>query len=266
MFPGFEIFGRFVGSYMILALVGIFTACPLGIHYYKKFTGDDLSLIFVYLFSAIGVFVGMHLLYGVTMIKYIPELFHATGFVNFWQRFAVIFGGSVFYGGLIGGLIAGFISARVQRLPLDIVTDCSAPVIALLHGFARVGCFLGGCCYGIEWEPGITFTNALVESANGVPRVPVQLFEAGFEFALFVVLWVLLTRTNRLRGRLLALYLLIYPVGRFFLEFLRGDEYRGFLFGLSTSQIISILLFVCSAVFLAVTHFRGNSITRNNTP
>lgn len=262
MFPGFEIFGRFIASYMILALIGIFTACPLGIHYYKKFTGDDLSLIFVFLFSAIGVFVGMHLLYGLTMIEYIPKLFEATSFTNFWERFAAIFGGSVFYGGLIGGLIAGFISARVQKLPLDIVTDCCAPVIALLHGFARIGCFLGGCCYGVEWEHGITFTNALIESANGVPRVPVQLFEAGFEFVLFAVLWLLLTRTDRLRGKLLALYLLIYPIGRFFLEFLRGDEYRGFLFGMSTSQMISILIFAGSAVFLVI----KRQLSRNNTP
>lgn len=261
MFPGFEIFGHFIGTYMICALVGIFTACPLGVYCFKRFTGEDIPMIFVFLFSSIGVFIGMHLLYGITMMEYIPKLFKATGFVNFWQRFAAIFGGSVFYGGLLGGLAAGGISAKVQKLPADIVTDCAAPTIALLHGFARIGCFMGGCCYGIEWEHGITFTNALVASANGVPRVPVQLFEAGFEFALFVLLWLLLTRTNKLRGRLLALYLLLYPVGRFFLEFLRGDDYRGFLFGLSTSQIISILVFTGSAVFLIV----KRRLNRNST-
>lgn len=249
MFPGFEIFGHFIGSYMICAVIGIFTACPLGIYCYKKFTGDDISLIFVYLFSAIGVFVGMHLLYGITNIAYWGQLFQATDFVNFWQRFGLIFGGSVFYGGLIGGLIAGGISVKVQKLPADIATDCAAPTIALLHGFARIGCFLGGCCFGVEWEHGITFENSLIEAANGVPRVPVQLYEAGFEFALFAVLFILLTKTEKLRGQLLALYLLIYPVGRFILEFWRGDEYRGFIFGLSTSQFISVLIFTGSLAF-----------------
>lgn len=252
MFPGFEIFGHFIGTYMICALIGIFTACPLGVFCYKRFTGEDIPMIFVYLFSAIGVFIGMHLLYGVTMAEYIPKLFQATGFMNFWQRFAAIFGGSVFYGGLLGGLVAGGISAKVQRLPADIVTDCAAPSIALFHGFARIGCFMGGCCYGIEWEYGVTFTKALVKSANGVPRVPVQLFEAAFEFALFALLFILLMKTNRFRGKLLALYLLCYSVGRFFLEFLRGDDYRGFLFGLSTSQIISILVFIGSVIFFIV--------------
>lgn len=252
MFSGFFIGPIFIGSYAICAIIGIFTAFPLAIHYFKKFTGDDLSMIFVYLFSAIGVFLGMHILFGITKIPYWGKLFEAESIKQFIERFVAIFGGSVFYGGLIGGLIAGGISVKVQKLPVDIATDCSAPAIALFHGFARIGCFLGGCCYGVEWEHGITFENSLVESANGVPRVPVQLYEAGFEFALFILLWLLLTRTAKLRGRLLALYLLIYPVGRFTLEFWRGDDYRGFLFGLSTSQLISILVFLGSAGFLTV--------------
>ncbi|MCH5206221.1 MAG: prolipoprotein diacylglyceryl transferase [Oscillospiraceae bacterium] len=249
MFPGFEIFGHFIGMYGICAIVGIFAACPIAIVYYKKFTGDDVSMINILLFSAIGVFLGMHLLYGITNIPYWHILFEAEGFVDFWKRFANVFGGSVFYGGLIGGLVAGGITIKAFKLPAQIATDCVAPSIALMHGIMRVGCFLGGCCYGVEWEHGITFTNSLVESANGVPRVPVQLFEAGFEVALFFLLWILLAKTDRLKGMLLALYLLIYSVGRFILEFFRGDEYRGFLFGLSTSQIISVLLFTGSLVF-----------------
>lgn len=252
MFPGFEIFGKFIASYSICALIGIFTACPIAIHYFKKFTGDDISMIFVFLFSAIGVFVGMHLLYGITNIQYWHILFEAKGFVDFWERFAAVFGGSVFYGGLIGGLIAGGITIKVNKLPAGVVCDCAAPAIALMHGIMRVGCFLGGCCYGIEWEHGVTFTNSLVESANGVPRVPVQLFEAGFEILLFLALWILLSKTDKLKGSLLPLYLLIYPVGRFLLEFLRGDDYRGFIFGLSTSQFISVILFTGSVVYFIV--------------
>ena len=249
MFPGFHFGDYLLGSYAICAIIGIFAASPIAIHYYKKFTGDDVSMINILLFSAIGVFLGMHLLYGITNIHYWKTMFEAEGFIDFWKRFAAVFGGSVFYGGLIGGLIAGGIAIKALKLPAQIATDCVAPSIALMHGIMRVGCFMGGCCYGIEWEHGITFTNSLVESANGVPRVPVQLFEAGFEVALFFLLWILLKKTDKLKGMLLALYLLIYSVGRFLLEFLRGDEYRGFLFGLSTSQIISILLFTGTVVF-----------------
>lgn len=244
--------------YAICAVVGIFAAFPLAIRRYKKLTGDDFALIFVCLSGALGVFVGMHLLYGLTNVSHWNELLKAADFKEFAELFKAIFGGSVFYGGLIGGIIAGGISIKVQKLPADTATDCLSPAIALFHGFARIGCFFGGCCYGIEWKHGITFTNALAESANGVPRVPVQLLEAGFEFLLAALLWYLLLKVPRSQGKLLALYLLIYPVGRFVLEFLRGDEYRGFIFGLSTSQFISIWVFAGSLVFLIINTKKQN--------
>lgn len=243
----------FIGTYAICAVVGIFAAFPLAVRRYKRLTGDGTPLILVCFFGAIGVFVGMHLLYGLTNFSYWGELFKSSDFGEFAELFKGIFGGSVFYGGLIGGIIAGGISIKAQKLPADLATDCLAPAIALFHGFARIGCFFGGCCYGIEWEHGITFTDALAESANGVPRVPVQLLEAGFEFLLAGLLWyLLLKKVPRSQGKLLALYLLIYPVGRFVLEFLRGDEYRGFIFGLSTSQFIGFFVFAAAALYLLI--------------
>ena len=256
MFSGFNIGSIFIGSYAICAVVGIFTAFPLAVRRYQKLTGDGIPLIFVCFFAAVGVFIGMHLLYGITNISYWSELTKAADLKEFTRLFKSIFGGSVFYGGLIGGIIAGGISIKVQKLPADTAADCLAPAIALFHGFARIGCFMAGCCYGVEWEHGIRFTSSIVESANGVPRVPVQLIESGFEFLLAALLWFLLLKVPRSCGKLLPLYLLIYSAGRFALEFLRGDEYRGSLFGLSTSQLISIPLFTAAAVFLIITQLK----------
>lgn len=259
MFAGFTIFGKFISSYALCALAGIFIGCPLAVWQCKKYGGNDISMIFVMLFGGIGVFIGMHLLYGITNIAYWKELLNASGFVDFLRRFAIIFGGGVFYGGLIGGLVAGGISMRVQRLDYALYCDCAAPFIAIMHGISRIGCFLTGCCYGVEWKCGITFTDSLIESANGVPRVPVQLFEAGFELLLGGVLWLLLEysmKTGKLQGVLLGLYLLVYPVGRFILEFFRGDDYRGFIFGLSTSQFISILVLAFAVFYLMRRRFK----------
>lgn len=255
MFPGFQIGKFFLGMYGICTLVGIFTAFPLALHLYKKKTGDWLALLTVFLIGAAGLFVGMHLLYGLTNVSYWKLLFNAESFKQWIERFAAIFGGAVFYGGLIGGLAAGGAAIWKMKLPAALATDCAAVAIPMFHGFARIGCFMGGCCYGVEWEHGVTFTNSLVESANGVPRVPIQLFESGFEFLLFGLIFLLYTK-NVLRGRLLCVYLLLYPVGRFILEFWRGDEYRGFVFGLSTSQFISVLVFTASFLWLVITSFR----------
>ncbi len=261
MFPGFTIFDRFISSYSLCALVGIFTACPLSIHWYKKRGGSDISMINIYLFGAVGVFFGMHILFGITNIPHWHILTEAADFKDFIMKFATIFGGSVFYGGLLGGLLAGGISAKVQKLDIGLVTDCAAPALALFHCFGRIGCFLGGCCYGVESEHGVVFTNALIESVNGVPRVPVQLYEAAFELALFFTLWALLCK-GVLKNRLLLVYLISYSVGRFILEFWRGDEYRGFIFGLSTSQIVSIIVFAVSVVLFIVKPKKAAESTR----
>ncbi len=251
MFPGFYVFGKFIGSYAVLAVIGIFAASPFAVLQYKKRGGNDADMIFTLLISSIGVFLGMHLLYGIVNIPYWHILFEAEGFVDFLKRFYAVFGGSVYYGGLIGGIIAGGTYIKIRGLPLELVSDCAAPAIALFHFFGRIGCFLGGCCYGIEWKYGVTFHNAVIPIANGVPRVPVQLMEAALELTLFLILWLLLGK-RRFSGRLLLIYLITYSIGRFFLEFLRGDEYRGFLFGLSTSQIISLIIFAVSVpVFIA---------------
>ncbi len=251
MFPGFYIFGRFIASYAVAAIIGIFTASPFAVLQYKKRGGNDIEMILMLLVSSIGIFLGMHLLYGVVNIPYWYILTEAEGFVDFFKKFYAIFGGSVFYGGLIGGIIAGGIYIKIRKLPLGLTSDCAAPAIALFHFFGRTGCFLGGCCYGIEWEYGITFHNSVIPQANGVPRVPVQLIEAAFELALFLVLWLMLSK-KWFSGRLLTIYLISYSTGRFFLEYLRGDEYRGFLFGFSTSQIISLIVFAVSFPMLII--------------
>ena len=179
MFPGFTLFGKFISSYVLCTVAGIFTACPLAIARCKKRGGDDISMIFVLLFGGVGVLAGMHLLYGITNIAYWGEIFKAKDFIDFCKRVGVVFGGGVFYGGLIGGLVAGGISIKVQKLDAALYCDCAAFAIPLFHMFGRIGCFLGGCCYGKESEYGVMFTNSLVESANGVTRVPVQLYEVG---------------------------------------------------------------------------------------
>ena len=248
MFPGIDLFGRFISSYAIMALIGIFTACPFAIFTYKKRTGDGYPMLAMLLFSAIGIFAGGGALYGLTNIDSWYLLFNAKDLAEWWQYAQLIFGGSVFYGGLFGGMAAALIVIKRRGYPAELMTDIAAPAVALFHGFGRIGCFLGGCCYGIEVPWGVTFTHSLNELANGVPRMPVQLFESAYEFILFFVLRYLL-KHNRFSGRLFSLYLVLYGIFRFIIEYFRGDSYRGFIFGISTSQFISIFTVIGGAVF-----------------
>ena len=155
--------------------------------------------------------------------------------------------GGVFYGGLILAVSVALWYIRRAALPLWTTCDVFAPGIALGHVIGRFGCFFAGCCYGrpttMPW--GITFTDpfaaANVGTPLGVPLHPTQLYEAGAE--LIILLGLLLTekRGKPYSGRTFWLYILLYAVSRYFIEYFRGDD-RGTVGMFSTSQFISIIL------------------------
>lgn len=258
MIPYFNIFGKQLPSYTVMILIGVFVCGALVCHEAKRRKQDDNDYIIFLLICAVGVLVGGHMLYAVTKFGGIVEFItnfnnYASDFDNFIENMAYIFGGSVFYGGLLGGMAAGIIYGKAKKLDLNEYSDICAPIVPLFHFFGRIGCFLGGCCYGIESSFGFTVhNNPLNPSINDVQRFPVQLLEASLNLILFFVLFYLL-RKNKLKGILFAAYLIMYSVIRFFDEFLRGDTYRGFIFGLSTSQFISILVFAGAIAYIIYT-------------
>ena len=249
MFPFFTIVGRTIGMYQIMILAGIFAAAIYVTFICKKNGYDENDGIIFLLIISIGVFAGGHILYSIVnyqlLIKVIKNIHVINSFENFISAVFLIWGGNVFYGGLFGGILTAIIVFRKRpqyKYLLDIVT----PAIPLFHFFGRIGCFFAGCCFGIESSFGFTFSHSIIEEANGINRFPVQLLEALINLFLFFIIDIF-RRKNFFRQNIIYIYLLFYSVARFFIEFLRGDEYRGFVFALSTSQIISILVFCFTA-------------------
>jgi phosphatidylglycerol:prolipoprotein diacylglycerol transferase len=130
-----------------------------------------------------------------------------------------------------------------------------APGIALGHVIGRIGCLMAGCCFGrqtsVPWA--VTFTDPFAAANVGtplnVPLHPTQLYEAGAELIILVLLLATERKGRPYPGRTFWGYMLLYAVSRFIIEFYRGDE-RGLLMGLSTSQFISLLLAPLSLVML----------------
>lgn len=227
-----------------------FTAFILGRRY--KILFEDI--LFGELSALFGAFLGAHLLYALTNARAIyislSELFlNRRGFDKLWEIISTYMGGMVFYGGLLGGLLFGIIYCKIRKINIENFSDCFAAAIPLFHCFGRIGCFLSGCCYGIESKFGFTATRAIVSSCNHVNRFPVQLLESFINLIIFFVI-LSLFRKRILNGRLIYIYLLCYSFARFLLEFLRADVYRGIYFGLSTSSWISIVIFAASAFIL----------------
>lgn len=154
--------------------------------------------------------------------------------------------GFIFYGGLISSglffctLGTWLLGRRSTWIAINVVV---IPLL-LAHAIGRIGCYVGGCCYG-----------RMIDSLN--IRHPVQLYEA-LSLVAIAGFIALLERRGRIVS--LASYLIMYPFIRFFLEFLRADD-RGGVFGLSTSQVLSIPLFFCG-VFLFLWTGKGQCLFR----
>jgi phosphatidylglycerol---prolipoprotein diacylglyceryl transferase len=164
--------------------------------------------------------------------------------------------GGVFYGGLILAVAVAFWYIAKHRMAFWTTTDVFAPGIALGHVTGRLGCLAAGCCYGrptdVPWA--ITFTNPLAASVVGTPLNralhPTQLYEAGAELLILGILLATERRGRPFAGRTFWLYMLLYAISRYIIEFYRGDP-RGMLFGMSTSQVISLVLAPLSLAMLA---------------
>jgi phosphatidylglycerol:prolipoprotein diacylglycerol transferase len=163
--------------------------------------------------------------------------------------------GGVFYGGLIVAVVVALWYIRRVGLPLWTTCDVFAPGIALGHVVGRFGCLFAGCCYGKEahvpWA--ITFHDEFARANVGtplnVPLHPTQLYEAGAEFLILMVLLVTERKGRPFPGRTFWLYMLLYAISRFIIEFYRGDD-RGVVGMFSTSQFISIVLAPLAIVML----------------
>jgi len=163
------------------------------------------------------------------------------------------YGGLVFYGGLIFAIGTGLYLVRRYRLPTWKVGDLAGFTIPLGLFFGRMGCFFNGCCFGrictswlcLEFPKGSACYDYQLEhrlippmAQYSLPVYPTQLFEAiACLLIFFYLFWKI--RRKTFDGQVFFLFLILYGIARFLVEFLRSDP-RGELFGLSTSQLISI--------------------------
>ena len=155
--------------------------------------------------------------------------------------------GFVIYGGILVGIAAAYFWSRKKHIAFVDFLDTVFPAVAIAQGFGRIGCFLAGCCYGLPTDSflGVVFPEGCGAPA-GIPLWPVQLFSSGYDFLLGILILVW-ERKKEKRGRNLLIYLYGYSIGRFVIEYFRNDT-RGQVGFLSTSQFISVLVFIFAVV------------------
>lgn len=162
---------------------------------------------------------------------------HPLQILAFWE------GGLTFYGGVIGAFLGAAAYFKIKNIPIRKGFDFILPLVALGHAFGRIGCFLNGCCGGRVCHTHEPWCIKFPDSVDAV--YPTQLYEMAFNFSLFLFLWILYKK-KQFNGQIMALYFMLYTVGRFAIEFWRDNA--GWM-GLSHNQWFSLGLFFIALFF-----------------
>lgn len=218
-------------GYGLMIGLGILAAYWMSESRARKRLLDPDHLFYLLIYGAGFGFISAKLLYYITILD---EIIKDPGLL------LNLSGGFVVYGGIIGGILAGYVYCRVKRINFLQYLDLVAPSIALAQGFGRIGCLLAGCCYGVESNLpiSITFQNSQF-APNGIALFPTQIASSVFDFFNCFLL-LTLSKKERSSGQISAFYLIFYSLGRFVIEFFRGDIIRGSVGFFSTSQFISL--------------------------
>ncbi len=231
-----------IHMYGIMIALGFLAALGLCIRRSSRFGLDENILWGIFYCAVAGGLIGTRLLYYIVEL---PAIFQNPSLLWDFKN------GYVVYGGIIGGVLFGYFYCRRKKVSFLAYFDLVMPAVALAQGLGRLGCFFAGCCYGRETDAwyGIIFRNSRF-APNNIKLIPTQLISSAGDFLICGLLLIYAARRPR-AGRVASLYLMLYGVGRFFVEFLRND-YRGSIGWMSTSQLISIGIVAAGAVLFAV--------------
>ncbi|MDQ7821789.1 MAG: prolipoprotein diacylglyceryl transferase [Candidatus Eremiobacteraeota bacterium] len=191
--------------------------------------------------------IGFYLIIGgVVGARFVYVLLHLSEYLKHpISMFNVREGGLAWHGGFLGGLVAFIIYSKVKKINLYEFLDlCAAPVILGL-AIGRIGCFLNGCCLGMETTShwGMVFRDA----GYVTPRYPTQLYELVLDLAVVVfLLWW--EKRKKFTGEIILMMFCSYSVVRFIVEIFRESPPR--IAGLSLAQYSSIILFVVTALIV----------------
>ena len=206
----------------------------------------DLSIILV-----LGAVFGSR---GLYILAHRDHFSSIVDIVAIWQ------GGATYYGGLILAVAGAIVYLRIKKISFFRVADITAPSIAAGVFVTRWGCFLSGCCFGnpTSCPIGVVFPagSPAGHYHAGVTIHPTQIYSSLYGLVIFVLL-ILLDRKERFDGFLFAWLCILYGIARFIVDFFRFYEDSAVIAGgLTDNQVISIVLILFGAVYLAVKRAR----------
>ena len=239
----FFLFGAEITYYgFLIALgmaLGVFVACKNA--KLRGLTTDDFIVIACYVLPL--AIIGARLYY----VIFSDYSYSFVEILRIWD------GGLAVYGGVIGGALGVAIYCLIHKKNFLDVADVIAPSLILGQAIGRIGCYFAGCCYGIEVTDPNLMWFPLSTVINGEWHLSTFFYESIWNFIVFAILMVLLRKDKyRYRGSSIAMYFILYGIGRAWIEALRGDSL--YLGSIKVSQLLSILLII-GGIILILTNF-----------
>jgi phosphatidylglycerol:prolipoprotein diacylglycerol transferase len=186
------------------------------------------------------------------------------------EVFSLSPGGFDFTGGLILSIFAGIIYMKLTNLPFWKISDCVVPSIAVGIFLVKIGCFLGGCCYGRETSSflGVRFpADSLAAQKFGVQHLvhPTQLYEAFSGLIILAVAILYVRKHRKFEGQLFLSFMILYLIARIINEVLRGDAVHNYIFNSTQTQFLNIIFifFACVVYWMKL---KGGKGDRRNIP
>lgn len=260
MFYSFTLFKNEIPTYAVCMWLGVAVAALLACFLAQKrksITCFDviLSALYTMLFAMLGA----KLLYLAVSWNDVMRVIDQMGYGVLDSIGYILNSGFVFYGGFIGGCLGLLLYVKQFHRNLSEYATLYAVVLPLGHALGRIGCFFGGCCYGMEYDGFLSVDfpiHPTLKESPVVSRLPIQLFEAAGLLLLFVLLVMLYFRVPKKPTLPLWTYLTVYPVFRFILEFFRADKVRGGFWVFSTSQWISLGILLAAGIAFYLTQVK----------
>ncbi len=249
----FQIGDFTVRTYGLMLAIGFSVGIWVAVREARRVGESGEKIMDMAFYMILAAIVGSRVLHVIVEWRYFME--NPAETVKIWK------GGLVFYGGLIGAVIAGTWYIKRHSMPFWKTADIFALAVPIGHAFGRIGCFAAGCCFGratdLPW--GVEFTDPQSLAPLGVHLHPTQLYSSLNNLVIFTILMSFRKRKS-FDGQIALTYVLLYSVTRGIIEFWRGDDRGTLLFGyLSTAQGIGIVLAAAAAAGLV-------ALSRKNKP
>ncbi len=240
-------------TYGLLVASGFFAAIFFASRLGRQDGLDPQQIIDLCFYILISSLVGARILYVIVEFDYFAQ--HPLDIFKFWK------GGLVFYGGLILAVIVAYVYMKKKEMPIWKTADVLAPSIAIGQVIGRWGCYFAGCCYGVKTDVpwAVVFTDPKSLAPLNIPLHPTQIYLSLNAIVIFgILMW--LRRHKSFDGQIIWSYGVLYSIGRFIIEYYRGDD-RGYAVEslLSTSQFIGLFVLAVS-IFMLIVMRRNHSL------